>query len=239
MDKTNDKVKHPAKYTDKFIPIFASYLNGFVWNEMNLKYPSVLDPFGGTGKLGEIKNFGYLGKVFCCEIEKEWASISEESPLVDVSIHGDSTNMDWAKDNSFSAICTSPVYGNRISDHFHPKDESHRITYRSYIGHDLHENNSGRMNWGNKYRNLHEDVYAECRRVLVDGGLFILNVSDHIRKGEIVPVSEWHKETLISLGFDVEKALEIETPRNQFGANGSVRVGHENIFIFKLNKTRP
>ena len=55
--------KHPAKYTDSFIPIFASKLQGV---------DVVLDPFAGTGKIGLIKEFGFNGKVFCNEIEPEW-----------------------------------------------------------------------------------------------------------------------------------------------------------------------
>lgn len=228
--------KHPAKYTDSLIPIFASYLSGFSSDGFEPKYRNVLDPFGGTGKLGEIKNYGYLGDVFCSEIEQEWAQVSKDNSLVDFTIHGDSTNMDWAEDNFFAAICTSPVYGNRISDHFKPKDNSRRITYRSYLGHDLHERNSGRMNWGEKYRQLHRDVYSECVRVLENRGRFILNISDHVRKGKIISVSQWHRETLENLGFVLGDAIKIETPRHRFGTNSDVRVDHENIMVFQLHK---
>lgn len=228
--------KHPAKYTDSFIPIFASYLIRLNDDGTKQKYKNVLDPFGGTGKIGRIKNFGYNGEVYCSEIEQEWAMVAENNPLVDFSIHGDSTNMNWAEDDFFSSICTSPVYGNRISDNFEAKDDSRRITYRSYLGHEPHEKSSGRMNWGKAYRQLHRDVYKECVRVLENKGRFILNISDHIRKGEVIPVSQWHRETLEYFGFILEDAIKIETPRHRFGDNSKLRVDHENIMVFQLNK---
>ena len=228
-------IKHPAKYTDSFIPIFAAYLNERNEND-ELKYSRVLDPFGGTGKIGEIADYGYQGLICCSEIEREWAEISAANPKVHFTSCGDSSDMEWAEDNVFSAICTSPVYGNRISDHFRAKDNSQRITYRSYLGHDLHQRNAGRMNWGHKYRQIHRDVYNECVRVLRPDGRFILNISDHVRKGKIVPVSMWHRAMLETFGFVLKNKIMIETPRHRFGSNASVRVDYENIMIFKLNK---
>ena len=60
----------------------------------------------------------------------------------------------------------------------------------------------------------------------------MLNISDHIRKGEIIEVSEWHKEFILSLGFVLEKHIKVETPRYRFGQNSEVRVDHENVFVF-------
>ena len=37
------KLRHPAKYTDSFMSIFAECLSGCT---------NVLDPFGGVGKIG-------------------------------------------------------------------------------------------------------------------------------------------------------------------------------------------
>lgn len=44
--------RHPAKYSDEFIPIFAEELP---------KRGKILDPFAGTGKIYEIKNMGFAG----------------------------------------------------------------------------------------------------------------------------------------------------------------------------------
>ncbi len=37
--------------------------------------------------------------------------------------------------------------------------------------------------------------------MLTRNGLFVLNVSNHIRNGEEVPVVEWHLETFLRQGF--------------------------------------
>jgi DNA modification methylase len=119
-----------------------------------------------------------------------------------------------------------------MADHFVSKDNSKRITYRHYLGHDLNENNTGRMKFGDRYCKKHIDVYRECKRVLKPDGLFIVNVSDHIRKGEIVPVVDWHKNALIDLGFKYMNYVAVETPRMRFGKNNGSRVKNEVVLIF-------
>ena len=224
---TNKIIKHPATYTNSFIPKFAELLIGC---------ENVLDIFGGVGKLALIKEQGFTGKVICNELEREWTETSQYN--VDEWHIGDAENMNWALNNSFDAICTSPTYGNRMADHHNAKDESKRVTYKHFLGRDLNEANTGRMQWGNKYREKHFQIYKECVRVLKNEGLMIVNVSDHIRKGQIINVVEWHKETLINLGMKFTKEIKIQTPRMGFGQNAKIRVENESILVFKLiNKT--
>ena len=218
------EIKHPAKFSDQFIQIFADLLK----NRDN-----VLDPFAGTGKITLIKQYGFKGRVVCNEIEQEYANNSTYP--VDEWHIGDSASMRWAEDNSFAAICTSPTYGNRMADHFDAKDNSKRITYRHMLGRPLNQHNTGRMQWGEGYRNKHIEVYTECRRVLKPDGLLIINMSDHIRKGEIIPVTDWHKNTILDLGFSLIKELKIETQRMGFGRNNNLRVNYESILVFEKN----
>jgi hypothetical protein len=77
-------------------------------------------------------------------------------------------------------------------------------------------------------------IYEECRRVLKFGGPFILNMSDHIRNGKQVPVTDWHKGTLIDLGFELLDATKIKTRRMGFGANRDKRAGYEWTLFFRL-----
>lgn len=215
-------VRHPAVYTDTFIPIFAQLLAG---------RGCVLDPFAGTGKLALIKRHGFTGRVVCNEIECEWA---EASPYdVDEWHIGDAEHMAWAADGEFDAICTSPAYGNRVADHHEARDGSKRITYRHCLGRALSDGNTGAMQWGEAYRQKHIAVYRECRRVLAPEGLMIVNVSDHIRKGGRVYVAAWHRGTVEGLGLRLIEELEIETPRMRMGRNGDRRVGSESILIFE------
>ena len=206
-------MRHPAKYTDCLLPIFSIYLNYM---------DKVLDPFAGTGKLREV-----LPNAVLLEIEQEWAAMNK-------SIVADSQYMPF-RTGTFDAICTSPTYGNRMADHFndHQLHKNYvRNTYRHCLGRPLNKNNSGRMQWGKKYRNLHINVWKECRRVLKRNGLFILNISDHIRLGKHIEVSSWHVKVLEILGFRMLKRYDIKTPRQKMGRNSELRVDCEYVFIF-------
>jgi len=75
-------IKHPATYTNSFIPKFAELLIGC---------DNVLDIFGGVGKLAMIKEHGFTGKVIYNELEREWAETSPHN--VDEWHIGDAANM--------------------------------------------------------------------------------------------------------------------------------------------------
>lgn len=215
-------VKHPATYTNNFIPIFAKLLLGC---------KNVLDIFGGVGKLALIKEHGFTGKVVCNELEREWAETLAYN--VDEWHIGDAANMVWAVSKSFDAICTSPTYGNRMADHHNAKDGTKRFTYKHFLGRDLNEANTGKMQWGENYRHKHIEIYKECGRVLKNEGLMIVNVSDHIRKGQVVNVVEWHKKALTNFGMKLIDEIKIETPRMGFGQNAKSRVQHECILVLR------
>jgi DNA modification methylase len=205
--------RHPAKYSDSLMDILAYYLRGA---------DKVLDPFAGTGKIKLIRPDAYM-----IEIEPEWATIRGATV-------GDATRLPFAS-GSFDAVCTSPTYGNRMADTFtDKKPEKHyvRNTYTHALGRKLNPKNSGGMQWGEKYRRLHLSAWLECSRVLKRGGHFILNISDHIRNGKIVPVSVWHVSVLTGIGFVVTDEAEAETPRNKMGQNASARVPVEHVYKF-------
>jgi len=204
-------ITHPAKFSNSILKVIEPYI----------KYKKlVLDPFAGTGKIKDI-----CPKAICLEIEPEWAAMRS-------AVVGDARYLPFRK-YTFDAIVTSPCYGNRLADHHEAKDKSRRYTYRSCIGRALNENNAGRMQWSWKYRRLHADAGDEVYRVLKYDGLFILNVSDHVRSGRIVPVSEWHKSMIIGSRFELINEHKIETPRMRHGENNRVRVDYENVFVFK------
>ena len=69
--------------------------------------------------------------------------------------------------------------------------------------------------------------------MLKPGALFILNTSDHVRKGEVQPVSDWHLSTVVSLGFDLIDRIEVRTPRMRNGTNYLARVAGETVAVFK------
>lgn len=198
----NTTVRHPAKYTDALLPVFAELLAG---------RKRVLDPFGGTGKLKAI-----CPDAVCMDIEPEWAAMA--------GLCADALRLPFEA-GQFDAICTSPTYGNRMADTY--TDGTHRITYTNYIGRHLSENNSGKMQWGLKYRQFHEAAYAEFRRVC--RGVVILNVKDHIRAGETIPVCDWHSK---AMGLPLAERRKVEVSGNRFGQNREKRMDYEEVMVF-------
>lgn len=215
--------KHPAKFTDALLPVFARILREHAAR-------SVLDPMAGVGKIGLLRDYGFTGRIVANEIEPEWAA---QAPA-HVEMHvGDAANMTWARDGEFDAIVTSPTYGNRMADHHNARDGSRRYTYRHALGRPLHKVNTGQMQWGEAYREAHRRIWAECIRVLRSGGVFVVNVKNHIRRGEIVRVSEWHADELQRQGLCLVGRVRVECPGMRYGANARLRVDHEDVWVFR------
>lgn len=224
VKKSSKNIGHPAKYTDSFLPIFSDIVKEFKAN-------IILDIFGGTGKIGWIKEANEGVYVISNEIEREWAEQAWDNG-VDISLIGDATSLD-IKDTSIDAIITSPTYGNRMADSHEAKDGSRRNTYTHKIGRKLSEKNTGAMQWGEKYKSLHLSAYKEAFRVLTTGGIIVINMKNHIRNGKEVDVTEFHKSALIETGFDLCREIKVEVKGNGFGANSHLRVPYESILVFK------
>jgi len=203
---------HPAPYTSSIIAL----LYDVVPNE-----GVFLDPFGGIGGITT-----YIPNIIAGELMAKWA-------IRGCQLQHDALRLPFAT-NSLDGIVTSPTYGNRMGDHGDYNIDSDRRSYQSFYGEDLPNTNTGRYNWGAQYQLLHTLAWIECTRVVKPGGLFYLNISDHIRNGQVIPVSDWHIETLKSLMWEQVGTFRIETPRFKKGANHEARVDHESLIIFRL-----
>lgn len=194
-----------------------------VFAELTRDATKLLDPFAGTGRIFELARPGLC--IVGIEIEEEWAGSRNGMACANALSLPFPTG-------SFDAICTSPTYGNRMADHHNARDASRRVTYRHAIGRPLHPQNSGAMQWGAEYRAFHEKAWMECRRVLRPGGVFVLNIKDHIRGGERQAVTDWHIATILQLGFTHAESRHVPTPGMRFGANANTRIAYESVVKF-------
>jgi len=213
-------IKHPAKFSESIVQVLFD-----AFSAENFPDPIwILDPFAGVGNIHQLREIGHF--TIGIEIEPEWAGEHEWT------LRGDAHSLPFP-DESFDAICTSPCYGNRMSDNFQAKDDSRRHTYRAYLGREVDDNSAGKLQWGDKYKEFHATAWREAIRVLKPGGTFVLNTSNHIRAGEEQEVTQWHSLNMLYLGLAPVHTYEIDTPRNRHGANADARVDHETVTVWR------
>lgn len=204
-------MKHPAKFSDAVLGVIAKHV---------APDDLVLDPFAGTGRVHELD-----AETVGVEIEPEWASVRP------ATVVGNALRLPF-KNRSFDVVATSPAFGNRMADSHNARDASKRITYTHTLGRKLHPDNSGAMQWGRKYQAFHVEAWMEARRVLRPGGRFILDISDHIRNGQVERVTAWHVQIFLDLGFEIRSVDRVETPRMRRGENHDRRMPYESVIVF-------
>lgn len=217
---------------------FSANILRFISNSGLLPHTGViLDPFAGIGKVHQLATASL--QIVGVEIEPEWAAAHPNT------ICGNALALPF-EDESFDGAVTSPVYGNRMSDSHNAKDASVRRSYTHDLRRttddperQLHHDNAGTLYaWNKDYWRFHVHAWAELQRVLKPGAPFLLNVSDFIRTTQShgqkrIPVARTHARTCIELGFKLEKAFPIETPRLRYGQNHEARAPHEYVLYFK------
>lgn len=96
---------HPAKFSDSVLDAVKPYLRSG---------DLVLDPFAGTGRVHELEDF--VGLTIGVELEPEWAGYHPRT------IVGNSLYLPMWWSGLFDCVVTSPVYGNRMSDHYNAQE---------------------------------------------------------------------------------------------------------------------
>ncbi len=244
--------RHPAKFTDVILEEAAQMLLPLLPERGTL-----YDPFAGVGKgVDFMYNVGF--DAWGTELEPEWAWQSKHVYCCDsLEVMSEAIRL-LLGEGLMDVVFTSPCYGNRMADKHVAKDKctecegtgqipppfdfcrkcggsglSERHTYTHALGHQLSENNAGAMQWGVEYREFHAKAWALVYGVLRPGGYFLLNIKDHIRNGEQVPVTAWHASTALNLGFQPSQAQRVVVTGNGFGQNRAVRVGFESLLLFR------
>lgn len=231
--------KHPAKFTN----VIMDQIERVVLAECERFDPEepvyLFDPMGGIGGVFGLHTAIDGLMITCIEIEKEWAEAADGNPLkyiCDHAIHDDflrwvgtEEDMDW------DIAVTSPTYGNRMADKHQPSpsDTSKRNTYKHTLGRNLTPGSSAGMQWGEEYRVFHVTCWNEVYRLLKPGGLFVLNVKDHIRAGVKQPVVAWHRAVCKQLKFILIEDIEIPVRGNRQGENHEVRVDVEHVMVLR------
>lgn len=208
--------RHPAVYSKTLFSTVVEWTTG--------DEDRILDPMAGVGTLATV-----IPGVFLNELEPEWARQCQGYFGVGGVTISDARHLPFP-DGAFVGAITSPTYANRMADHHEARDSSRRNTYRHTLGRPLHPANTGQLQWGEAYREMHRQIWAEVWRVV--SGWFILNISDHIRKGVVIPVANWHLDTCLEQGFLLLEDRKVSTPRQRYGANGDLRVDHERMLLF-------
>lgn len=233
IDAATEPTEHPATWSAPILEVIAARLpRGAV----------VLDPFAGTSRPNVIPGVYTV----CVEIEKPWAT----------QVVGNALTLPF-RSGTFRWVATSPCFGNRMADHHDNRDPckpcrgtglqeglsdpcracrgsglSRRHTYKHYLGRDPHPASSAILQWGGEYRDFHRAAWAEMTRVCGRWAHLLLDISDHIRGGAVMPVTDWHQSALEGLGWLCLERTPVDVRRQRHGQNGDLRVLCEWVLEF-------
>lgn len=222
-------IQHPAKFSTSVLEAALKVLDEREFSG------TILDPFAGTGRVHELGSLVMkpdgtyvLRNTYGVELEPEWAALSPYTAV------GDATKLPVHWTGIWDCVFTSPPYANRMADKYAGDTKnSRRHTYRIALGRPLSKGSAAAMQWGDDYRETMLAALHEMDRVLRVGGLVLLNLSNHIRKGVVVGVCDWYLEMLQDFAWEMEEAVPVNTPRNRHGENAELRAANEWLFVFK------
>jgi hypothetical protein len=247
--------EHPAKFSEPIL----NQLRAVVQAEAARlgRQPVLLDSMCGTGRIHQLRPHAHTVGV---ELEPEWAACHPETWV------GNALDLPAEWTNYFDIWMSSVVYPNRMTDHHDAKDKckkcagegklrrgstlvectlckgrglSPRKNYRTSLGRMPSEDSSAVLGWGDRYKDHSRRALAEAIRVVDDGGLVVVNVSNHYKgvktasgtRSMVMRVVEWWIETMLARGLFMEAVLPVATSRMRHGANHTLRATTEQIIV--------
>ena len=232
MKSRKKRKKHPAPFNARTLDI-VSFLLHMYWKDSGIP-ERLLDPLAGIGGVAGVE---WPGKKYGVEIEREWAEQARERGL---TVHiGDSRELPWP-DGHFGVICTAPSDGTRAEPRMAPKSARDR-NYRRYLGRHPSPGTAGAAAWGDEYRAVHTQIWAESLRVLAPGGLCVLSVTDHLKHNRRQDVAKWHLATLEKMGMEVLRTVRIsirDAPANDSKKPQWLQISeYEWVFVLRKPNT--
>jgi len=107
-----------------------------------------------------------------------------------------------------------------------PRCKGHGLSWRNTYAHSLRRQggelvagSAAGLQWGSRYRLVHRDAITEMLRVLVPGGLALVNMKNHPRDGVEQLVVEWWVNELLVRGCKLQEVRPVGTPGLGYGAN--------------------
>lgn len=243
---------HPAKWSAAVLDVLAEMVGTEAeYQDRRLR---VLDPFAGVGRerLADALGTAAVYDVVGVELQPEWGDSitvqgdatdlpAEWSGRFDAVVTSPCYGNRLADHHDAKDPCKACNGKGYVDPESHPQAPvtcttckgtqlSWRNTYAHALrrqGGDLVTGSAAGMQWGRAYRELHKDAIMEMLRCTAEGGLVVVNMSNHVRDGVEQMVVEWWVNELLVRGCGLVEVRRVRTPRQGFGANGDTRVDGE------------
>lgn len=223
---------HPAPFSAEVLDVIEEHGPGA---RVDRRLIRVHDPFAGDGvRLGAL----------CDRMGWTFSGTELERPfIVDRRVvQGNACDRSTYPRGRF-VIVTSPVYPNGIADHFNAQDDSERRTYRTarakITGRDrpLHYDNQGRYGYRGSgltspTRAMYWNIAGRAVACWSRAEAIYLNVSDFPVGNRVEPLVNQWCVLIEGLGWTIEWARQVSTPRYRNGANRTNRVDGEVVAKF-------
>lgn len=258
---------HPAKWSQPVLDVIADMVHDESARRGGDKLAAlqVLDPFAGVGRArlqAALDPEGDLYPVVGVELQPEWGDDgtiegdardlpAEWSGRFDVIATSPCYGNRFADNHQAADRCktcggTGRAAGLADSQHGDCKVcKGHGLSWRNTYAHalrrqggDIVPGSAAVEQWGRGYRQLHAEVIMELMRVTREGGLLLVNMSNHVRDGQEQLVVEWWVNELLVRQCSIVEVRRVATRRQRNGANGDLRVDGEVVIAMRTPDQR-